>query len=367
MRAELVYDGQGEIYYKPECMGEPKEDQLQGTGRECVTELCGRICYDSLGKGRSSAEYHKHIANVGHLSVQEHTPIVVVVGPLIKEQLTGYLLHLSNRPGISFKLMGGKAYSIRIVANFRAINEFGNFTDYTHPKYNGARDTIYAALQYYGHKVAPQIVTSGEEFCGQECWFMGTPEFDSEKWITLYMGGSRGFSHEQVRHGDFTAISQRSTRYVDESGSPWHWHPLIQAYLKETGEGGEELTATQHHCNETYDKIVATLQPWLKAKGADNLTSRKQARGAARGFLGNALHTEMMFSASVQQWHRMIFQRASQFADAEIREIYARETGSVIEALQKSQWSDDFEMYRVDPSPDGIGTILTKTCREEQV
>ncbi len=363
MRAELVYDGQ-DVYYKPDVMGEPKDTQLQGTPRECVTELCGRICYDSLGKGRSSADYHAHIRQVGHGSVNEHTPIVMVVGPLTQLALVGYLLHLSNRPGVSFRLMDDAAYSIRIIANFRAINEFGNFSDDMHPEYNGIRDTIHAAFQYYGHKVAPQIVISGEEFCGQECWYMGTPEFDDEKWITIYMCGSRGFSHEQVRHGDFTAISQRSTRYVDESESSWIWHPLIAAYLNEEESEDEpfadNLEECQVHCNDTYNYIVKKLQPWLIEKGVDKLSARKQARGAARGFLGNALKTEMMFSASVAQWHRMLAQRASHFADAEIREIYAREVDSVFASLQCSQYSDDFQNYEVIKSKDGIGTCLEK-------
>lgn len=368
MRAELVYDGSN-TYYKPDCMGEPKEDQLQGTARECVTELCGRICYDSLGKGRSSADYHGHIRQVGHGSVNEHTPIVVAVYPKTKDQLIGYLLHLSNRPGISFKLMTGPHHVIRITVNFRAINEFENFSNKMHPEFYDIHDTIMAAFQYYGHKVAPQIVISGEEFCEQECWIQLEPAHPEEKWITIFMAGSRGFSHEQVRHGDFTAISQRSTRYVDESSSPWEWHPLIHMYINETDmemEGKaffKDLDRTQFDCGKTYDLIVRKLQPWLKAKGVNNLNARKQARGAARGFLGNALKTEMMFSASVAQWHRMLAQRASGFADAEIRQVYAAEENSVFSALQESQWSDDFQNYRIDKSPDGIGTVLTKEAQ----
>jgi len=362
MRAELVYDGQDDVYYKPECMGLPKDTQLQGTARECVTELCGRICYDSLGKGRSSADYHAHIAEVGHGSVNEHTPIVVAVYPKTEDELVGYLLHLSNRPGVSFKLMHGPQHVIRIVANFRAINEFGNFSVNMHSEHDDIRYMIHAALTYYGNKVAPQIVKTDGEFSGRECWIEIEPEYPQEKWITLYMSGSRGFSHEQVRHGDFTAISQRSTRYVDESESEWCWHPLIASYLKEIESPGfaSVLEETQFNCNTTYDLIVRTLQPWMISKGASKLNARKQARGAARGFLGNALKTEMMFSASVDQWHRMLAQRASHFADAEIREIYARESGSVIEALQKSQYSDDFQGYEVVKSEDGIGTCLRK-------
>ena len=120
MRAELVYDG-SKVYYKPECMGEPKETQLQGTARECVTELCGRICYDSLGKGRSSAEYHKHIMEVRHLSVQEHTPITILQVHQNQQEIGEIFRVLANRPGIYCIVDGG---DVRITANFRAINEW---------------------------------------------------------------------------------------------------------------------------------------------------------------------------------------------------------------------------------------------------
>jgi thymidylate synthase (FAD) len=42
-------------------------------------------------------------------------------------------------------------------------------------------------------------------------------------------GVSRGLTHELVRHRVGVAISQRSTRYVDESDSEWIRHPLFEA------------------------------------------------------------------------------------------------------------------------------------------
>ena len=59
---------------------------------------------------------------------------------------------------------------------------------------------------------------------------------DAEKWLSLYIYGSRGLTHELVRHGDFTSISQRSTRFVNESKSPWTLHPLIQMYTREASK-----------------------------------------------------------------------------------------------------------------------------------
>jgi hypothetical protein len=50
--------------YLPESMGRPKENQLTGTIHENLGELASRICYDSLGSGRSSEALHQHILDV---------------------------------------------------------------------------------------------------------------------------------------------------------------------------------------------------------------------------------------------------------------------------------------------------------------
>ncbi len=90
MTARLVYDGGSEVFITPE-MGMPRDDQMQGTVAEQLTELAGRVCYDSLGKGRPSFShmsvagipgdiwkpqrvegYHDHILGSGHGSVLEH-------------------------------------------------------------------------------------------------------------------------------------------------------------------------------------------------------------------------------------------------------------------------------------------------------
>jgi thymidylate synthase ThyX len=81
--------------------------------------------------------------------------------------------------------------------------------------------------------------------------------------------------------------------------------------------------------------------------------SRKQARGAARGFLGNALGTELIFSASVAQWRRIIQQRACEAADGEIRDLILK----CLVQLKKSSYSDRFEdIYTID-AQDGLGEI----------
>jgi thymidylate synthase ThyX len=86
----------------------------------------------------------------------------------------------------------------------------------------------------------------------------------------------------------------------------------------------------------------------------DAFTARKQARGAARGYLGNALFTELIFSASVAQWRRILAQRLNAAADAEIREMAA----DVLPILKGCRYGSDFADMNTKPSPDGIGVVL---------
>ncbi len=288
----------------------------------------------------------------------------------------------ANRPGVLVlpALNEGDPYyprSLRITVNPRAVLEWSNWTKrfYGRTDDQGVETSLlWKLLLEFGGTLAPNIFCMMPPVTDVDVWReirqarISQPISEHEMWVSLFMSGSRGFSHEQVRHGDFTAISQRSTRYVDEDGSPWVPHPLFTQYMidQRTHDADteakldkmlEEIDQGVHAARDSYRQVVAALQPWLEARGVDKTNARKQARGAARGFLGNALQTEMIFSASVAQWKIMLGQRASQFADAEIREVYASEQDCVLAALKQSRYAECFENYRLEKSPDGIGHI----------
>lgn len=189
--------------------------------------------------------------------------------------------------------------------------------------------------------------------------------------INFYLDNiSRGCTHELVRHRAGCAISQRSTRYVDESGSPWILHPLITQYLDTAiGQHPNDLdsqssvqTAIEDGIDmgkKAYDAVVEALQAHMIAKGVDKLTARKQARGAARGLLGNALCTSMVWSANIRALRTVIEQRANPAADAEIRVLANR----IYEEASKvcPEYFDDYEKVAC---PDGIGYGLTTKFRK---
>lgn len=302
MKAELIYNNCESTIRPHYGSTPPKPDQDQGTIAERLSECAGRICYDSYGKGRSSAEYHQHILEVGHLSVYEHFNLTVAFP---ENELSDVLLACINRPGIWVDTQ-----RCRITYNLRVVLDWEKF---------GPPCVVWLSL--YNTIVSrcfPTLYALRPEDCFYE---VVPPESKEEIWLSFYIRCSRGCSHELVRHGDRTAISQRSTRYVDESESDWIMHPDLE---KQTAYGPGNIEALVGDCQTMYRNLVTDLEPKV---------GRKQARGAARGLLGNALSTELVFSASLAQWRRMVEQRAHSAADAEIRQLFERNICPVLSTL----------------------------------
>lgn len=229
-----------------------EKHQDEGSEMARLIECAGRTCYDSLGQGRASSEYHTHIKEVGHGSVTAHG-------------------------SISFYL-----------------------------------DDI-----------------------------------------------SRGCTHELVRHNVGCAISQRSTRYVDESSSPWVLHPVTVKYSAKYPRLTESAGKLILLARDTYDEHVAILQQALIEDGVDKFTARKQARGAARGMLGNALCTAMVWTANIRALRNCIEQRANPAADAEIRVLFNRIYEEALTICP--EYFNDYE--RVE-CVDGIGYGLVTKYRK---
>lgn len=362
--SKLVWDGGTNISIPSE-MGTPRADQLQGMVREKLSELAGRVCYDSVGTGRSSPDYHKHIKDVGHLSVYEHAHMTVE----IDEPLDAMIF--LNRPGLWVETNFEDGF--RVTFNPRNILDWDMWSDQI-----GVDDfikehselTVGLKLAFHAHMAYPMMVPSpGVNPAVAERYLKMSrviePGTGEEKWVSMFMVGSRGFSHELVRHGDRTGISQRSTRFVQESDSEWIDHPLVQEYLDPAKKNIDpntadaikgSITSLKDSARSLYRNLTTDLEKWLLGRGVDKQTARKQARGAARGYLGNALSTELIFSASVGQWKRMLRMRACPPADAEIREAFVQ----ALAALKTSRYAADFEGFSVVPAPDGLGDIVVE-------
>ena len=304
--AQLVYDGK---FYLPVECGEPRlegdnDDQLQGTMREMLCELSGRECYDSLGKGRGSIDYHAHIAQVGHLSVYEHANFTITLP-------TVFAPHLLNRPGIYAKSTA--ASMMRVTLNLRSVLDWGKWEGWS----GEGRALVQRRVLWAAKQVAPMVFANVQvDESAAHLVDIVEPHYSEEKWISLRLTGSRGLTHEQVRHGDRTAISQRSTRYVDESEGAWVLHPLIHQYFSLPVD--DVSRALKRNTLEFIDSSRSAYAGWveilmemLEEKGVSKHTARKQARGAARGLLGNALGSSMIFSASVAQCCESVIRSAT--------------------------------------------------------
>jgi thymidylate synthase ThyX len=390
MLAKLVWDG-GPVHVPVE-MGTPAPDQLQGTDGEQLSELAGRICYDSLGAAGarpsfSTADkqgYHEHIRAVGHGSVYEHYHFTVELhferGPLGQALQALLTLLCANRPGVFLRSSPSQGY-LRLTLNPRVLLDWQHWgstrtIDLPDRRYLAAERDLLGCLKLAANHHLPHVFPRDSDQhttlddLGLLSWRRAKPVTDDERWVALYIAGSRGMSHELVRHGDFTAISQRSTRFVDECDSPWVEHPLVTRYCRSLAAQlrPEDLDRVRRRIQVTmeasqglYRELVPLLQAWLKERGTDALGARKQARGAARGYLGNALSTELIFSASVAQWRWMLQQRGSVFADAEIREVFASKQDCVLGALQASRYAASFQNFTLQPSPDGLGQVAQET------
>lgn len=391
LKAKLVWDGTDEVRI-PEEAGEPREDQMQGTAPERLGEVSGRACYDSMGKNgsRSSADYHPHITGVGHGSVYGHWHAVFEFAAkhLSVEWRFELLKALTNRPGIYVNFHNPDV--VRFTTNFRSIMDWFKWTAEAQKKnyYNSdtalAARTLHIGLCNLGRTLAPQIISSfakigkideGMVWQGSHGMleFLDSakvvePEDDFERWVSIYIEGSRGLTHEEVRHGYQTGISQRSTRFVDENESPWITHPLLQEYLvdesiplAEREEIRMRIAETEMIGKKVYGTVVEKLQPWCMKRIPETdkfrkTTARKQARGAARGFLGNGLKTLGIFSASAYEWNWKESQRAANSADGEIRCEYSME---ILPELLKSRYAKtDFAHLKTEPAVDGVGLVL---------
>lgn len=335
--------------------------QFVGSALDNLGEMASRICYDSAGTGRPSADFHKNIIKVNHLSVYEHCVFTIWVD-VPRRDLAGTLIECMNKPALYVNVIEDprpfEFVRVELTLNLRHVLEWKSGT------------FLHRIVTAFGQGLAPLVVEGSIGTGTTSCGLVDTPKLPQQQWITLLMTGSRGFSHELVRHGDWTAISQRSTRYVDENESLWVVHPLTAQFLRDAdtvhrapnGEATElSLGQKARHvidiAQRTYASVIEKLEPWLISRGVDKFTARKQARGAARGYLGNALYTEVVFSASVSQWLHMLKMRACQAADAEIRECFCK----ALPELQGSRYGAAFDHLTLVPSPDGIGEVVIES------
>lgn len=306
-----------------------RPDQLQGTDMEKLAECAGRICYDSFGTGRSSQDWHEHVLNVRHLSIYEHCWFCIDDNYYSEEEIN--MEHVSSG-GIRFiERPDYPVSSIEFNARFALEHKY---------------DFMLPVLEKYMPNVLKAARAAKLPISDRK-----TPNYDvgpfglSDNWATLLLDMSRGCSHEIVRHGDNTAISQRSTRYVDESkpsDEELGCEPkalsscpsncvLIPPFSFDDPTLAENINSILEDnfksCMENYLKLKQLFKEYNESNNNSNSNSKtfttKVVNGLARLVLPHNLRTEMVFSAEREQWKHMINMRTSPGADQEIRRLFS--------------------------------------------
>lgn len=338
MKALFVSNNWDQEVFVPEPMGIPRHDQLKGSWAEQLIECAGRVCYDAVGSGRPSGEYHKNLLlTQKHLSVAEHVHFT------IEADLPAIVLHGIPDYSIAFsEEFGGMA---RYTFNLRHALEWPNNLLTHASRFSRYVERWDAVMKQVAFSLLPNVLEEPQMGPTDALWKFVPPIYDEEKFVTLFLEDSLVWSLEMNRHR--FNISQRSGRFCDQTDRDDCIHPLLKAYLNQAGflalnqEDGEKLwcdvkegvtvdainartklgNAIGSHLTQSkmvYMAVVEHLQPWLMDQGFDKITARKQARSAARYYLGQGLSTEKLFSASLRGWRHIFEMRCSPHADAAI-------------------------------------------------
>ncbi len=183
-------------------------------------------------------------------------------------------------------------------------------------------------------------------------------------WSFYLAGVSRGLTHELVRHRVGMAYAQRSTRYVDESESPWVLPPLFRAQPEDAPElaalkaqGRAELAEVRRRAASGYARLMDLGDEILRLQAPDlsRTDRRKAVRGAARGTLGQSLETRIIFSANLRALLHICQMRCVRYAEAEIRIVAAR-----LIDLMREEAPRYFARAEFGPSPDGLAPELVQ-------
>ena len=136
-----------------------------------------------------------------------------------------------------------------------------------------------------------------------------------------FTGVSRSLTHELVRHRAGFAFSQRSQRYVDETGGSFVAPPALDA-AADDDQANAILQDALANAALSYDALVDALAAAIpRERFASATDHRKAIRQAARAVLPNAAETKIFVTANVRAWRHFIEMRASKYADEEIRRL----------------------------------------------
>ena len=169
-------------------------------------------------------------------------------------------------------------------------------------------------------------------------------------------GVSRSLTHELVRHRAGFAFSQRSQRYVDESGAAFVVPPALSRELGDGGASARVFDKAVELALGSYDQLVEALDRALPEDLFELRTDRRKAiRQAARAVLPNATETKIFVTANARALRHFIELRGNEHAEPEIRGVATK-----VLAIMQEEAPNLFGDYRLEPLSDGTSQAVTE-------
>lgn len=276
-----------------------------------LIEMAGRTCYKSEDKitEDSASRFVKMIVKAGHYSVLEHANKIFEVSA----ETYAYLKQTPNSKYFNFSEGEG---AFIVSGNFRAWLELileqvaGNYTlgmqairDYFVKNY----PDVFPDLPIWGERTAIVLPENALDPAEKLIHATRTCRF-----IT-----NRGVTHEMVRHRPTWAYSHESTRYVNYKGGMEFIRPMWSKCIKVLDKGGRVLVK---------DDASRAEQLWLDAMYLaetryGTLIKLGWRPEQARGVLPHDLKTEIVCTATLENWQHMLDLRTSKAAHPQIRAL----------------------------------------------
>lgn len=172
-------------------------------------------------------------------------------------------------------------------------------------------------------------------------------------WSILFVGVSRAFTHQLVRHRVGVAFSQLSQQYHDESEARF----VEPAEIQTNPIAHSLWQDTMNQTRESYRKIIDILKKTPQRHTSTAFEETRSARSAARSVLPNATYTCILMTANARALRHILSVRGSIEGDFEMRSV-------MVELLRamKTEAPSLFSDFHEELCGDGSSRVVRRSC-----
>jgi thymidylate synthase (FAD) len=247
-------------------------------GANKTIEVSGRLCYMSFAKPRPGGNdtYIKHIKEVGHGSVLEHSVWSVIITD-VSRSLTHELVR--HRAGVGYSQLSQR-YVDESVAEYVVPPDLQDEVRVAHKfllEVNGLHPEVEWTMEHVSRALDSGFVN--QEILAGLVWLRSVRQNTED-----YRHLANYLHYEKIGPRVLDEVSKKDGRDLKTIGGP--------SYID------------------------------MNLKPDERTTVRKAARGAARSVLPNATETKIVVTANARAWRHMIEMRGAAPAETEIRRLY---------------------------------------------